>query len=288
MDENITKRRGAIWALFSEIQMNAIPARSAGLAFYALFAFAPLILIIIVVTDVVLEAPGVQAMVFNIITEQVGPQIAPLLQQIETRGTELSVNIISGTIGLFLALYGATNFVMYLRSSFMEIFKLTPTNELGKPDPLLKRYVRSFVYMLILLIPLSAAILMNSVILFFLPVFSAPFQALFSNAYASVLVGAVVSVPFALFFFTFLYRIVSGGTVSWRNAFVGACLSSGLLFILSVALQVYFVFSTTLSVYGAAGSLIAFLLWLYYAIQAMLIGAEIARISASQQFTDAR
>ncbi len=280
MKTEVSRTRGSVRTLFGLISTDQIAIRSAALAYYALFAFAPLILLVVVVSDVLLDAPTVHAMVFSVITEQVGPQIAPMLQQIEAHSTQISVNVISGIVGLLLVLYGATNFVMYLRSSFVDIFGLTiPAPEIKNTFiVLIKKYLRSFVYMLVLFVPILAAILVNSVIALFLPAFSASFQALFSSAYVSALVGTVMSVPLALVFFTVLYRIVSGGSISWRAAFWGACVSSGLLFILSAALQIYFIFSTTFVIYGAAGSVIVLLLWLYYAIQAMLIGAEVGKI----------
>jgi membrane protein len=265
--------------LGAEIKKDGIAVRSAALAYYALFAFAPLLLIMVVIGDKLFELQSVQNVIFNSIISRIGSDAVPILSRIESSSSNITANIISGVAGIGLALYGAIHFFIYLRKSFMQVFRLQVAEKShAKPYAAVLTYVRSFVYMLILLIPALAALLVSSLVSILLPLIIKVFGPLPFSSYATLPLEIASSIVILVLFFTLLYRIVSGGVISWKNALYGALGASMLLFMLNIGLKLYLTYSITISLYGAAGSVVVLLLWIYYGIQIMFIGSEIAKI----------
>jgi hypothetical protein len=103
------------------------------------------------------------------------------------------------------------------------------------------------------------------------------------NTLITQIVDILISLLFATLAFGVVYKIVPDASISWQHAFFGALVTSVLFLIGRLALRLFFQFTDPTSAYGAAGSLILLLLWIYYLGQIFFFGAEVTEVLTEWQ-----
>jgi membrane protein len=93
-------------------------------------------------------------------------------------------------------------------------------------------------------------------------------------------INFVVSIAVITLLFAMIFKVLPDATIAWRDVWVGALLTSVLFGIGKFLLSLYLGKSSVASVYGAAGSLVVILMWVYYSAQILLFGAEFTRLYA--------
>src|SRR5947209_3065375 len=86
-----------------------------------------------------------------------------------------------------------------------------------------------------------------------------------------------ISVVYLTLLFAAIFRILSGQRIPWRYVIYGSVITSLLFSVGKIALGMYLVYTGTASMYGAAGSLVVFLVWVYYSSQILFFGAELVQ-----------
>lgn len=268
-----------LWSLLKETvaewQRDNVGRCAAALAFYMVFSLAPSLMIIVAVAGAFAGSLAARTELFHQIEVFVGPRAASFLQ-ILSEGASQSSGATSKVLGIAVVLFGATAVFVELQDSLNHIWHVEP-----KPDRffhrLLYTHLLSFLMVLgigvLLLVSLVAGALLGAVqhLVGDLP----PVPAAVAQG-TSLLVSFVVMVVL----FAAIYKVLPDVMISWKDVWVGATITALLMAVGRYLITLYLAHSSLRSVYGAAGSLVMVLLWVYYSAQIFLFGAEFTQVHA--------
>ena len=261
-----------------------MPRLGASLAYYALFSLAPVLFIAIAIAGMVFGREAVRGELVGQIDALIGREGAGAVQgmlQSAARPGAGTLAVIIGTGTLIVAALGA---FLELQHALNKIFKVRTDNPKRRSKTfllaLLKHRAKAFGmilaigFLLLVSLTVSAAIAAASA---WLESGSVGAPGLWQAANLLVSLG-VITLLFAL-----IFRFLPDVRLRWRDVWVGA-LATALLFTAGkLLIGLYLGHSTVASAYGAAGSLVVLLLWVYYSSQIVLLGAEFTRVYVEEQ-----
>ena len=250
-------------------------ALAAALAYYALFSLAPLVLVAVAVAGLVFGQQAAQGQLYSQLAGLIGDAGAKALQDIVANmHQQQGGGIIATIVGLATLLFGASGVFAQLQDSMNTIWKAKPPTTNGIVEFLRVRML-SFSMVLgigfLLLVSLILSAILAAVGEYlgtFLPGGAAVGQAL--NATVSLL---VVTALFAL-----IYKLLPDTPVAWKDVWLGALVTSFLFTVGKFAIGFYLGKASVASTYGAAGSVVILLLWVYYSSLILYFGAEFTHV----------
>lgn len=258
-------------ATFKGYGADGVPTLAAALAFYAVFAMAPLLIIVIEIGAAFLGGNGHHHQIKNQILNQLQPAIG-------TSGATTISNIVQATFD------HASRSPMAAAISWV-VFAVAATGLLASVENALDRIwaatPKAGLFFTILLRLKSFAIIAGVAVVMVALLFVSAWVNLIGNALAARVVNAILDLVVATALFAVLYKWLPKTKISWRDVFGGAAVTSVLVVVGQYLIGLYLGRAGTTSVYGAAGSLAAILLWLYYSAMIFLIGAEITKAYAN-------
>lgn len=267
-----------VWSLLgetlSEWSEDRAPRLGAALAYYTVFALAPGLIVIIAVTALVLGEAAAHGQIFAEVQDLVGVAGAQAIRSaIESAGSAGS-SLYATSLGLITLVFGLWGVFGELQDALNTIWGVTTRPGRGVLG-IVKARFWSFTVVVgvgfLLLVSLAASAWLAAFGRFFshlLPLPAALMQT--ANAVASfVIIGLM---------FAAIYRLLPDVRLAWRNVWIGAAVTA-LLFTLGKSLiGLYLGRSGAASVYGAAGSFVVILLWIYYSAQVFFFGAEFTKV----------
>lgn len=257
---------------------------SASLAYYAIFSVAPLLLIVIWLVgflfgEYVEGDQGVQGQVFAELTALFGESTALQIQDILK---QISVSDRSGigiAIGIGTLIFGSTKIFIEIQDSINMIWKVRPKPRKGWLKMLINRAI-SFSMVLGLGFLLIASLLLSGIIVAMSNYILAYFPDLSVLMVQWINIGVTFLVTTALF--GFIFSFLPDAKVRFKDV-LGGALFTALLFMLGrYLIGLYMQFAAPASAYGAAGSIIVLLLWVYYSAAILYIGAEFTKSYAEK------
>lgn len=256
------------------------PERAAGLAFYTLFSLAPLLVIVLKLTALVVDpaavARYVQQQAGTLIGQAGADQVETILRSssMDVPGS-LTASIVSGVV----VVLGAMTVLVQLQRSLNHVWRVQPAPGLNLGPFVLKRLISLAMMAIIaflLVVSLLASALLGAAsgwLASWLP------PALGSPATAGI--DLVVSFLVFAAVFSCMFKFLPDVTLTWSQVSVGGLFTS-LLFVVGKSLiGRYLGSSAVASFYGAAGSLAVVLVWVYYNTMLVLFGAEVTRAYAA-------
>lgn len=270
-----------IWTLvkaaFSSWRDDYAPSMGAALAYYTMFSIAPLLLIVISTAGLVFGEDAVRGEIFGQLQGLMGDQGAKAVQGLLESVSEPKEGIAGAVIGTVLLLIGATTVFGELQDAFDRIWRAPDKDKNGGLWRLIRSRLLSF-----------GIILGIGFLLMVSLVFSAAIAALgkwWGPFFANLeLVATVINflVSFALMTaaFAMLYKFMPRVKIHWRDVWAGAAVTALLFTIGKVLIGLYIGKSAISSGFGAAGSLVVVLVWVYYSAQIFLLGAEFTWVYA--------
>jgi membrane protein len=251
---------------------------AAALAFYAIFSIAPVIVLAFVVASLVLGPEAAQGRLTEEIERSVGPTVGEAVQATSLYTYRRGSSVPATVLNIIFFGFGATGFFAQLQSALNAIWQVAPKPGRGLRGVLRDR-LGSFLTVLGTSTLLLAALLVTAALSALggiLPDSLALEGVPFWQGMTFVVSWAVLTLAIAL-----VYRVLPDVRIVWRDVWVGAG-ATGLLFLFGNHLiGWYLAVAGVTSVYGAAGSLVIVLLWVYYSSQAVLIGATFTRVYAT-------
>ena len=248
---------------------------AAALAYYSLFSLAPLVLIAVAVAGLVFGQQAAEGQLYAQLAGLLGDATAKALQDLvanlhqEQRG-----GVIATIVGLATLLFGATGVFAQLQDSMNTIWKAKPPITNGILDFFRVRLL-SFSMVLgvgfLLLVSLVLSALLAAVGDYlggFLPGGVAVTHAL----------NAMVSLVVVTLLFAMIYKLLPDTYVAWRDVWLGALVTSLLFTVGKFAIGFYLGKASVASSYGAAGSVVILLLWVYYSALILYFGAEFTHV----------
>ena len=270
-----------IWDLFREgiagwNRINA-PRLGAALAFYTMLSMAPLLVICVSIAGLVFGAETAEGRVAEQIQDLVGPTGAQAIRSVVTHPGTAS-GVVAGIVGLGTLLFGASGVLVELQDSLNLVWGVK--SPFAGLRGLVQSRFLSFAMILGIGFLLLVSLLMSAAIAaagkFFGQFLPAPEMLLHLASIA--LSFLVITVLFAL-----LYKIVPDTRIEWRDVWVGAAVTSALFSTGKFLIGFYIGKSGVGSAYGAAASLVVFLVWIYYSAQVFFLGAEFTRVYAHRR-----
>jgi membrane protein len=266
------------------------PRLAAAIAYSTMFAIAPLLIIAIAIVGAVLGFTGAQhahSTVENTLLQQVshaaGDQAAQVVRSmVDASFGRPREGVTAQIVGWVLFVAGASSLFVALQDALNTVWDAKPP-EPGKNVLIMVRdRLMSIAMLLVIGFLLMLTFAINVVIAFV----SSHLEALvpFANlGFAFVVVNWVVSVIVIAFLFALIFKILPDVEIAWRDVGAGA-LFTALLFVIGQALiGTYLGRAGVASAYGAAGALLAVLVWVYYSASILLLGAEFTKIYAGRQ-----
>ncbi|HYG62220.1 MAG TPA: YihY/virulence factor BrkB family protein [Thermoanaerobaculia bacterium] len=253
----------------------------AALAYYTIFSLAPMLLVVIAVAGLVWQREAVQGEIVHQIQGLVGQQGAEAIQtMIANAGRQGEKSgILATIIAVATILFGATGVFTQLQSSLNHIWDVEPKPGAGVRG-LLKTRLLSFGMILaigfLLLVSLVVSTALAAVGTYMTSLLPAGAEILM-KALTFAVSFAVITVLFAM-----MYRFLPDVKIAWRDVWVGATVTALLFTIGKFLIGLYLGNSSVASTFGAAGSVIVLLLWIYYSTQILFFGAEFTQVYATR------
>lgn len=253
-------------------------SKGAALAFYTLFSLAPILVLVIAVAGFFYGAEAAQGQLFNELRGLVGTEGAAAIQSVLAGAQNKESGMIATIVATLLLLVGATTVFAELKDSLDEIWGVPAPKDATWWDTVRTR-VLSFGLILVLGFLLMVSLVVSAA----LAVVENYFSGMWKDA--AVIMGWIshlISFLVIAILFGVIYKLLPRIRLSWRDVAVGALGTAAMFTMGKFAIGLYIGNSGAASSFGAAGSLIALLLWVYYSAQIFFLGAEFARQYALQ------
>ncbi len=256
-------------------QEDKATSLGAALAYYGVFAIAPLFVIAIAVAGFVFGEQAAEGRIVREMSATLGETTARAVERMVASARDRGTGVSATVIGVIMLLSGATAVFGQLQDALNTVWKVAPRPGRGVWGLIRDRFL-SFAMVLGIgfLLLLSLAL---TAVLAALGQWTASWSGgadlwRAANAAASF---AIVTLLFAM-----IFKVLPDVHIHWRDVWIGAAVTALLFTGGKYLLGAYFAHGGVTSVYGAAGSLVAVLLWVYYSSQIVLFGAEFTRAYA--------
>jgi len=271
----------AWWRLSKQVVTSSledyVPSMGAALAYYTVFSMAPLLLIVISVAGLVFGADAARGEVQAQLQGLMGESGASMVQGLLASVNEPTRGLTATALGLALLLIGATTVFAELQRALDRIWRVGRRDRKGGWYWLVRARLLSFGMILAVGFLLVVSLLASAI----LGAISHRWDTLFGAWQTYIDMGnAVGGFLLVAVMFGLIYKVMPRARVAWSDVWLGALLAA-LLFTLGKALiGAYIGRSGMASAYGAAGSLVVVLLWVYFSAQILLVGAEFTQAYA--------
>ncbi|HEX2055274.1 MAG TPA: YihY/virulence factor BrkB family protein [Nitrospiraceae bacterium] len=274
-------RPASLWGMlkqtFTDWSNDKVPRLGAALAYYTVFAIVPLLIIIIAIIGLVFGEEAAQSYIFDQIAGLVGEQSANAIKDMIHRADKPSTGIIATVIAAVTLLFGASGLFGQLQDALNTIWGVEPKPGRGIWGLIKDRFL-SFMavlgtgFLLLVSLVLSAALAaLGKWFGGWLPAPEVVLQAL----------NFLISFGVITALFAMMFKLLPDAKVAWSDVWVGAAITALLFTLGKFLIGLYLGKSDVGSAYGAAGSLVIVLLWVYYSAQILLFGAEFTQVYAN-------
>lgn len=264
----LLKETGAEWLA------DKAPRLGAALAYYTVFSVAPLIIIAITIAGLVFA--DAQQQIVAQVQGLVGEQSAEAIQSMIKAAQKPAQSTIATLLGFATLIFGAAGVFVQLKDALNTIWNVKESSASGIVA-FLKKYFLSFSmvlgigFLLLVSLLLEAGVAVASnFVLGYLPAMGTLMK----------IVAMLVSFATVTFLFALLFKFLPDVRIAWHDVWIGAVLTSALFVAGKFGLGIYLGKMAAASAYGAAGSLVIVLLWVYYSAQILFFGAEFTQVYA--------
>jgi membrane protein len=267
-----------IWSLLAETfsgwYEDRVPRLAAALAYYTVFALAPGLILIIALAGLLLGKTAAQGQIISQVEDLAGQAGAEAVRAAIESARNAGGSLLATGFGVVTLLFGLWGVFGELQDALNTIWGVTTRPGRGVIGVITQRFW-SFTMVVgigfLLLVSLAASAWLAAVGKFFSRLL--PFPVVVIET-ANVLLSFVV----ITFMFAVIYKLLPDVQIAWRNVWTGAAVTAVLFTIGKTLIGLYLGRSTVASVYGAAGSIIVILLWVYYSAQVVFLGAEFTKV----------
>jgi membrane protein len=260
---------------FGQWSRNQDTKLGAALAYYTLFSIAPLLVFAIRVASVAFDPELVreyiQAQVTATTDEATAKSVEDAVDKLMKHGRAPEGGTVATIVSLSLLVFGALGMFLHVRTSLCTIWKLEPPHGntfLGLLVDYSLALLMVFIVGLLLLGSLAISTALPFVVDFVeeqAPEVQFPWR----------LAEMGISLFLLMLLFAVIYRVLSGRRIPWRYVWYGSLIASLLFTLGKTGMGLYLAYFSPASVYGAAGSVMVFLLWVYYSSLILFFGAEL-------------
>ncbi|MBK8163579.1 MAG: YihY/virulence factor BrkB family protein [Gammaproteobacteria bacterium] len=267
MDAHPDRRR-------AELNASRAATQAAGLSFYTLFSLAPIMIVVVTMVGLVLGERAAHGELTEQLQAALGTEAAGMINTAVVNSRIDHSGIWPTLLGVCAIIIGATTVFAQMQQSLNRIWQVVPRPSRSSLWLLIKARVLSLTIVLAIGFVLLVSLLL-SVALQVIVAYSS--QWLPVPAGLVTLLEICVSLTVITLLFAAIFRILPDVILSWRDVLPGAFITALLFSAGRYLIALYLANSATASTYGAAGSLVLLLLWVYYSSLIMFYGAAITR-----------
>ena len=271
-----------LWKLhkdtFSAWSEDKVPRHGAALAYYTVFSLVPLLVAIIAMIGFIFGREAAEGYILGQIGSLIGPQSAEAIKDMIRRANEPSTGLLATSAATGTLLLGASGAFAQLQDSLNSIWGVRPKEGRG-----LWGLIRDRFLSLATLVGTGFLLLVSLVLSAGLAAFGKWFgEWLPAPELVLQVLELFVSLAVITGLFALIFKVLPDARVGWSDVWVGAALTALLFTIGKFAIGLYLGKSDIGSAYGAAGSLVILLVWVYYSAQILLFGAEFTQVYANR------
>ena len=255
---------------------------SAALAYYTIFSLAPLLVIVIAITGLIWEADVVRTQLLNQIQGLVGAEGAAFVSDLISNTGSQTEDIVATIIGIITLLFGALGVFNELHNSLNIIWEVEEEKPKGFLQTI-KKVVIDRLLSFTMILGIGFLLLVSLVVSAGL----SATQETIGNAvplseFLLQIVNTIISIAVITVLFALMYKFLPDAEIAWRDVWVGAFITSIFFSLGKTAIGLYLGNSAVASSFGAAGSLILLLVWIYYSAQILFFGAEFTQVYSNK------
>jgi membrane protein len=263
-----------VWIVFrhtlTDWIRDKIPTYGAALAFYTIFSIAPVLIILVAVAGFVFGESATTGQLEDYMAQLMGPDLARTLQNFVLDAYRPATGIITTIISLGIILFTSTTIITQLKESLNNIWNVTIKEEVSSFKRFLIDRVIAFALILIFASMFIFSMIVE-IVLSHMANFLDPLIPGGVGVWSTI--NSVFSFLVLVLLFSIIFKMLPDIRVRWADVIVGAVVTA-LLFLLGRYLISFYMGMATTSTYGAAGSFVVFLIWVYYNAMVFFLGAE--------------
>ena len=271
---NLSKIGRLLKETFKQWQQDKASRIAAALAYYTVFSVSPLLVIAIAIAGAFFGQDTAQQQITEQLTGLIGEDgIEPILMALDNI-SQPKIRGLASLISIGVLILGASGIFAQLQDALNTVWKVTPQPGQGIL-PFLRKRLSSFLMVLAIGVLLILSMLLSTVV------------TAISKYRVDLIPGSqilwenldfIVSLGLMTFLFGLMFKYVPDVKIPWKDVFIGSVITALLFIFGKFLLGVYISRGSLGSAYGAAGSLIVFLAWVYYSAQIILFGAEFTQV----------
>lgn len=272
---NIKQIVNLLKATFSAWVDDHASSMGAALAYYTIFSIAPILLIIVSVAGLIFDIEVVRIEIHSRLEELMGESGALVVQDLLAKIHKPSESIFAASIGLIFILIGATSVLAELQSDLDTIWRVPKrTNNSGVIE-----FIHTRLISFGLILGVGFILIISLILSTALAALGKWWGHLFSGfGMLAYLLDIVLSITLMTAIFAMIYKLMPRTQINWQDVWIGAVVTAIFFTIGKFLIGLYIGRSSIASGFGAAGSLVVVLVWIYYSAQIFLLGAEFTRI----------
>jgi membrane protein len=251
-----------------------VPRLGASLAYYTLFSLAPILVVAISIGGLIFGEEAVRGEIVGQIQGLIGREGAEAVQAMLEGAARPSTSVAATAAGVVTFFLGATGAFLELQTALNTIWRVKPKDDGSFLQVLVVQRLISFGLVVAMGFLLVTSLLVSAAL--------AAVHTYMGNAFPGVVVlwealNVVVSLGVITLLFAMIYKVLPDVRLVWADVWIGALVTAGLFTIGKLLIGMYLGTAGVASTYGAAGSVIVLLVWVYYSAQIILLGAEFTR-----------
>ena len=261
---------------FSEWQEDKASLLAAALAYYTVFSITPLLVIAISIAGAVFGQEAAQGEIVGQINQLVGQQGAEAIETALANADRPELSSAASIISIIILFVGASGVFAQLQEALNTVW-----NVKAKPNAGIWGFIRKRLLSFGMVLAIGFLLLVSLVLSAMLSgIGKLEINLLPGFTFLWQIVNFIASFVFISLLFAFIYKFLPDAKIRWKDVTVGAIVTAFLFTIGKFLIGLYLGSGSLGSAYGAAGSLIVFLAWVFYSAQILLFGAELTQVYA--------
>ena len=268
-----------VWQALVAWFEDSAPRHGAAIAYYTLFAIAPVLVLVIGIAGLVFGEEAVRGEIVGQISGLIGRDGAEAVQSILQKASEPREGIGATVLGLVGLVFAATGAFLELQAALNKVWEVkAATTSTFDVKSLVVRRLRSLGVVVSIGFLLMVSLAVNAAVQAAMNWFGSliPGWPIFV-----LVVNQVVNLAVSASLFGILYRVLPDVRLSWRDVAIGSIVTAVLFAVGQRLIGLYLGNSSLASPFGAAGTIAIILVWVYYSTQIVLFGAELTRVFAA-------
>lgn len=265
---------------FAAWNRHKAPRLGASLAFYTLLSLTPLLLVVVSIVGLVFGHSAAESDIVQQVQELIGPQGAKAIQALLEGSQNKTHGVIATIVGLLTLLFGASGVLIELRDALNTIWEVPPVMLTGIQT--VKSFIKERLFSFALVLSIGFLLLVSLAVNAWIAALGA-LSASVLPTYEAVLhiANAVVSFAIITGLFAAIYKVMPSVRLEWRDVMLGGAVTSLLFTVGKLLIGLYLGKASFASTYGAAASVVVFIVWVYYSSQIFFLGAEFTKVFAN-------